>query len=399
MRIAARTMLCATGLRGQAVEESGARFAELRELCNAAGDKLSLAIGMTGLLTAGLFAGRMREASRLASEQTALLESIGDPAPTVGLSFPVFCTWFAAGEVGETLRWSQTAIDLADGDPAKGAEFGVGLPLAVAIAFRGAARWWLGRTGWRQDIHDALAMARHSDPTTRTGIVAWTYGFAIQYGVLVADDSVVRSCEEVLQAAAAAGNDMALGLANYTLAVALLNRDAAADRHRGVELMSLAHDLWLRDRALFLLPVTDVWSGRERARRGDRDVIAVMRQAVDELLKAEQILYGAWGAGVLVETLLERGTEADVREAAETIDRLANWWPDSAAPGSPVREIVLLRLRTLLARAGGDDVAYRELVERYREMAKSLDFEGHTAWAEAQRRHLNRLYHGDTSTA
>jgi hypothetical protein len=48
-----------------------------------------------------------------------------------------------------------------------------------------------------------------------------------------------------------------------------------------------------------------------------------------------------------------------------------------------IREITVLRLRALLARARGDDVAFRELVERYRAMAKSLGFEGHIAWAEA----------------
>jgi hypothetical protein len=44
---------------------------------------------------------------------------------------------------------------------------------------------------------------------------------------------------------------------------------------------------------------------------------------------------------------------------------------------------MLLRLRTLLAGARGDDVVYRDLVRRYRAMAESLGFEGHIAWAEA----------------
>ena len=83
---------------------------------------------------------------------------------------------------------------------------------------------------------------------------------------------------------------VALSLAEYTLAVALLNRDAAADRHRGLELMMQARDIWLRERALFLVPVTDLWAARERARRGDRDAaIAVMRQAVDELHQAGRL--------------------------------------------------------------------------------------------------------------
>jgi hypothetical protein len=81
-----------------------------------------------------------------------------------------------------------------------------------------------------------------------------------------------------------------------------------------------------------------------------------------------------------VEARLERGADGDPTEAQEAIDRLANLPADD---GSAVREITLLRLRALLARARGDDVAYRDLVDRYRDMARTLGFEGHIAWAEA----------------
>ena len=46
-------------------------------------------------------------------------------------------------------------------------------------------------------------------------------------------------------------------------------------------------------------------------------------------------------------------------------------------------EITLLRLRALLARAHGDETAYRDYRDRYRTMATSLGFEGHMQWAEA----------------
>jgi ATP/maltotriose-dependent transcriptional regulator MalT len=142
--------------------------------------------------------------------------------------------------------------------------------------------------------------------------------------------------------------------------------------------MMQARDIWLHKRALFLIPVTDLWAARETARRGDRDAaIGAMRQAVDELRQAENLFYGGWGTGVLVETLLERGTEGDLAEAQEAFDWLANL-PDD---GSAMREVTLLRLRTLQARAYGD-AAYRDLLVRYREMAKSLGYEGHIAWAE-----------------
>src|SRR5258708_15453934 len=183
MRIAPRTMLCATDWQAREIQERWGRFAELRELCSAAGDKVSLAIGMTGLGTEHLFTGRSREGSRLASEQMALLESIGDPNLTIGLAFVAFANWFASGEFGEIARWSQTIVDLAAGDPTKGAGFGMGSPLAIAVAFRGVARWCLGRPGWRQDLHDAVAMPRDSDPATLGVVLPWTYGAALTYGV------------------------------------------------------------------------------------------------------------------------------------------------------------------------------------------------------------------------
>jgi hypothetical protein len=80
-----------------------------------------------------------------------------------------------------------------------------------------------------------------------------------------------------------------------------------------------------------------------------------------------------------VETLLERGDESDLAEAQDDLDRLANL-PDD---GSAVREVTLLRLRTLLARAHGDVIAYRDLLKRYLAIAESLDYEGHIAWAKA----------------
>jgi class 3 adenylate cyclase len=379
MRIAPRTMLCATAWQARAVHESRGRFAELRELCSAAGDKVSLAIGMTGLGTELMFAGRAREGSRLASEQMALLESIGDPTLTMGLVFVPFSNWFESGEFGEILRWSQTVIDLAGGDPAKGAGFGLGSPLAIGLAFRCVARWWLGRPGWRQDLHDAVAMARHSDPATLGVVVTWTYG-AIPYGVLRADDSALRTIEEAVQTAQRASSDIAVIFAEYSLGAALLYRDTAAERQRGLELMVQARE-WQRERMPNLVPLTELLAALERARRGDRDAaIPAMRQAVDELHQAGRLGFGVLGTGVLVEALLERGAEGDLAEAQEAIDRLAKLPADD---GSAIREITLLRLRALLSRARGDDVAYRDLANRYRAMAESLGFEGHIAWAVA----------------
>ena len=97
MRIAPRTMLCGTAFRVH-VNVAGDRFDELRELCTAAGDKASLAIAMAGLVIDHAFQGRVREASQLASEAMALIESVGDPTLTVGLSFAAIYAKFESAE-------------------------------------------------------------------------------------------------------------------------------------------------------------------------------------------------------------------------------------------------------------------------------------------------------------
>jgi hypothetical protein len=98
----------------------------------------------------------VREASQLTSEQMTLLDSIGDPALAVGAGSMAIQMKHRAGEMADILRWSQTVIDWADGDPTKG-NLVVGSPLAVALVWRGVARYWLGRDGWRQDLDDAVA--------------------------------------------------------------------------------------------------------------------------------------------------------------------------------------------------------------------------------------------------
>ena len=65
-------------------------------------------------------------------------------------------------------------------------------------------------------------MARNSDPATFAAVIAWTYGLAMQYGVLRADDAAVRAIEEAVRTAARSSNSVALSLAEYTLGIALL---------------------------------------------------------------------------------------------------------------------------------------------------------------------------------
>jgi hypothetical protein len=177
--------------------------------------------------------------------------------------------------------------------------------------------------------------------------------------------------------------DVALTVTRVMLGLALVHRPTAAERDLGQKLLAEASEVFLRrGYALSELPTFNGYLARERARRGDRDeAIPLMRAAVDHLFREGQLLgWGIPATGVLVETLLDRASDGDVAEAEAAIDRLA------AAPADEdlvMRDIWLLRLRALLARAHGDDTAYGDYRDRYRDMARTLGFEGHIAWAEA----------------
>ena len=381
MRIAPRTMLCGIAWRVHA-HVAGDRFDELRELCTAVGDKASLVIAMAGLVMDHAFQGRVRKASQLASEAMALIESVGDATLTVGLSFPAIYAKGESGEFGDALRWSQRVIDLADGDPAKG-NFIFGSPLALAFAQRAIARYWLGRPGWRDDLRHGLAMTRGADPMSYAMVVGFVYFSGIPLGVLAADDRAVRETQDALRIADRSGDDLAVAMAQVTLGLALVHGPTHAERDRGQKLLADVSGVFLRQGYLLgELPLVNVYLAHEWFRHGDHDeAISLMRNAVDHLVREGQLLeWGIPATGVLVQTLLNRGTDGDVAEAEAAIERLATAPADE---GLVIRDIWLLRLRAMLARAHDDPLAYAHFRDRYRDMAKSLGFEGHIAWAGA----------------
>ncbi len=381
MRIAPRTMLCGTAWRVH-VKTAVDRFDELRELCTAAGDEASLAIGMAGLVVDRAHQDRIDEVSQLASEAMALAESVGDATLTVGLSFPLIYGKIESGEWGDVLRWSQTVIDLADGDPSKG-NFLVGSPLALAFATRGMARYFLGRPGWREDLRYGLPMARRTDPASYAGVVGYVYLLGIPFGVLRPDDRALAEIEDSLGIAERSSDDVVVGFIRGTLGLALMHRETAAERDLGRTLGAEVGEVFRNHgRNLCDLPIVEMYLAREGARDGDRDdAIALMRSTVDHLFRTGRLLlWGIPATGVLVEALLDRCADGDLDDAEAATARLADTLADD---GLVTRDIWLLRLRALLSRARGDDITYRDYRDRYRDMATLLGFDGHITWAEA----------------
>jgi class 3 adenylate cyclase len=263
MRIAPRTLMCGNVWHsGGDVADAG--FDELRELTTAAGDRRSLAVGMAGLVCLLAFRARHRESLPLASECVDLIESVGDPAMTVGLLYGPTYAKYQAGEVVEALRLAQLRIDLAAGDLARG-NLILGSPLALGIAERGAARCCLGISGWLEDFDEAIAMARGFDATTRV-IANWFKYGTIPNGTLLPDSIALRDTAETLQIAEQFADDFNLALARLTRGLVLVHRDGA-DREAGFELLAAARETAVQERCpALVLPLVDTQTAKEKAR-------------------------------------------------------------------------------------------------------------------------------------
>jgi len=379
MRIAPRTLLSGSAWRvGGSGADTG--FDELRDLCTAAGDKVSLATGMTGQVMAQFTNAHRREASRLATEHTALLESIGDSTLTVGLSFAALAAKFETGEMADVLRLAQRVIDVANGDPTKG-NLLIGSPLVFALALRGAARWCLGIPGWKDDFAQDVAMARAADPISLAGAVYHTYTLAIPGGALLVDATALHGTADAVERAERSGDELAVHVSRFARGVTLAHRDGP-EREAGFELLAQVRDAAVQQRMhLPIVPVVDIHLAKEKVRSGDLDgAVGLARAVVDDLFGSGGAVWTVLATTVLVEALLRRGADGDRAEAQAAIDRLVAVPTD---PGFVLHEIFLLRLRALLARARGDEAGYRDYRDRYRKLATELGFEGHMALAEA----------------
>ena len=377
MRISPRALLCGSAHRLGGGVETG--FDELRDLCAAAGDLRSLAIGLNGQVAVRLFDARRRDASRLADELVTLLESIGDPQLTMALSLSAASAKLESAAIVEVLQLTQRVIDLADDDPTKGILFAAS-PVALALAMRGAARLCLGIAGWKEDTDKAIAMARAFGPMTRQTANFWACALAIPYGVLRVDEAALRETAETLAVAEHSADDMSVFLAQTARGITLIHQHGP-DREVGFELLTKMREKVLNERfSLLFLQIADIHVAQEKMRVGDLDgAIEISGPLLDGMYESGGSIWCALTTKVLVEALLQRGGTGDLEDAQSAMDRLAALPTD---PGFVLNEITLLRLRTLMAQARGNEAAYRDLRDRYRKMAIDLGFEGHMAWAE-----------------
>jgi adenylate cyclase len=385
LRIYPRTMLCATTWRvGASADETG--FDELRELCTASDNHVSLAGGFSGAMLSLTMANRHHDSARLASEQIALFDSADDPMSIFGVMSAAMFAKLHAGEVIEARRVAQAVIDLVADDGSKGSipGWGLGSPLAVALCYRAHCRASLGDSSWRTDLKRAVAIQRDLSEAVVVIVITYGYSVAVTNGLLLPDATALAETADVLCNAEKSGDDVALALAQ--VARGLLLTYAAPNNHvAGIELMAKGREAQLLQRNLLSVAMVDIRTAQLKADTGDLDdAIAIAQATVKELTNSGEILIRGAASAALVTALLMRGHDTDVREAEAVVDQLVG---APTEPGFVLNDIWLLRLRALLARVRGDEFSYRDFLDRYRAMAASLGFEGHMKWAEAMQAH------------
>jgi len=314
---------------------------------------------MSGLLMAWQMTGRGNETPslNLADELTRLLDSIGDPTLTVGLSVPPMSVWLEVGQFSPVLTMAQRVIDYADGDLGKGRMLTIS-PLTTAVAYRGLSRALMGLPGWKDDFATAIAAADAINPAMRSGVIWIARMSPIANGVLLPDAIALRHTAEILAAAEQFGDNLVLDMARAARGITLSYCEGP-EREEGRRLLTDLGEASTGAHVFFSnnLSVVKVHLAREKALIGDCDsAVDLAREGLDGLFANRQAEWTARGTSELVESLLRRGSDADVRDAQAAVDRLAAF---PIEPGFVLHDIWLLRLRALMARARGDDTTYR----------------------------------------
>ena len=206
---------------------------KLRELCTAAGDKVSLAIAMAGLVLDHATRGRIARgvAAGIGSLGPHRVDRRSDADG--GAVLPGDLRQDSKAASGLTCcggrRGSSTWPTVI---PSKG-NFVIGSPLAVRLAPR----------GYCSVLPGSSRMARRPAPRPGHGPqrrpVDLRHGrrLGLLAGDIVwrarADDRAMREIEDALQIAERSGDDLALAMARVTLGVALVHRHTAAERAAG----------------------------------------------------------------------------------------------------------------------------------------------------------------------
>ena len=319
MRIAPRTLICGNAWRtGGSVADIG--FDELRELTDAAGDKVSLAVGMLGWVTALTFNDHIAESAQLAIEYATLIESIGDPAMTVGLLPGALQATLQAGEAVVTLRLAHRVTELAHGQATMG-NLVIGSPLSFGLAYSAFAETMLGTPGFTDTFDAAIATARPVDTTCFATATMYKH-CCIALGAIPADDAAADTAHEALTMAEQSGDKLALGCGLLARGIVMFHR-GGSDIALGCDLLAKAREVGLSVHQS-IVRIADIHFAMRKLRTGDvYGAIELARNLIEALRASGDGIWLGKATTILVDALLERGTDSDLMEAEAAVDRLA----------------------------------------------------------------------------
>ena len=132
--------------------------------------------------------------------------------------------------------------------------------------------------------------------------------------------------------------------------------------------------------ALNIVAVPDAYAARRAAESGlHNDAIPRPRAAIESMRSTGNVANIDLAASCFVDTLIERRTDDDLNEAESLIE---NWLDPIYDQVPAARDVMSIRPEPCLAHARATWRPTANL-RSYRDLAISLGFEGHRAWAEA----------------
>ena len=225
-----------------------------------------------------------------------------------------------------------------------------------------------GQRGFADDFDTALVTGRPVD-TSCFAIAVLYMVCSITIGAIVPDDATMHAAVDALTLAES-GDNFALACA-LTARGALLAQRGGSDADIGCELLLKVRDMGLMHLwSMTGVRMADVHLATRKLQTGDiDDAVDIVGPAIESAVRAGDMFLLGHAISILVEALVRRGTDSDLRAAQSAADRL------QAVPVDPtfvMHEVQLFRMRALIARAHGDEEGYRSYVEHYRVRARGV---------------------------
>ena len=175
------------------------------------------------------------------------------------------------------------------------------------------------------------------------------------------------------------GDENTLACARFARGLVLVQQESP-ERRDGFDLLAKAREAALQNRfTMAALPPIDIELAKDKARTDDLDgAIELLRAVVDDEFATGEMAYRGAAVTALVESLLQRGTDADAREAGDR-GRVAGRRADRTG---------IRAVRTAAAAAAGPIGAGARRRARLSGPSRALSGDGDIAWV--------RRPHGDS---